>query len=266
MGLRPKGNFTGFAVRCAGLVFVALWTWCFSAVALPARVAPQTLENAVSVYERGDYAAAAALFASLAESGNTAAQVALGDLYYDGQGVAKSYDAALNWYRKAADAGLGRAQLRIGLMYSEGRSVPQDRKQAVRWYRLAAEQGLADAEYNLALAYDFGDGLPQDYAEAVRWYALAADQGLALAQNNLAAMYENGQGVAQDLTQAYKWYSLAAAHFAPDEQEERDRTLMSRDRIVSEMSAQQLADGQHLAKNWKPEPSLSWDGGNALWR
>jgi len=266
MGGKPAGSFVGFAVRCASFSTVALCTWCFSAVALPAAVQPESLEQAITAYDRGDYGAAAALFASLAEDGNPTAQMSLGDLYYDGRGLPQSDDAAMKWYRKAADAGQRQAQWRIGLMYSEGRGVSQDRGEAVRWYRLAAEQGLPEAEYNLALAYDFGDGTPQDYAEAVKWYGLAAEQGLALAQNNLGAMYQNGEGVAQDLGQAYKWYTIAAAHFAPSEDQDRDRALKNRAEVARQMSAQQIAEAQALANTWKPEPPLNWNSAAALFR
>ena len=266
MRVMPGGSSMRFVVRCATFSIVALCTWCVSAVALPAAVQPESVEQAITAYDRGDYAAAAALFAWLAEEGNPTAQMRLGDLYYDGRGVPQSDDAAMNWYRKAADAGQRQAQWRIGLMYSEGRGVSQNRREAVRWYRLAAEQGLPEAEYNLALAYDFGDGTPQDSAEAVRWYASAAEQGLALAQNNLGAMYQNGEGVAQDLGQAYKWYTIAAAHFTSSEDEDRDRALKNRAEIASKMSAQQIAQAQALADKWKPEPTLNWTSGVALFR
>ena len=39
-----------------------------------------------------------------------------------------------------------RAQLNLGLMYAQGQGVPQDYQEAVRLYRLAAEQGNADAQ------------------------------------------------------------------------------------------------------------------------
>src|ERR1035438_5254339 len=41
------------------------------------------------------------------------------------------------------------AQVHLGLMYYQGQGVPQDYKEAMRWYRLAADQGDADAQFNL---------------------------------------------------------------------------------------------------------------------
>ena len=39
-----------------------------------------------------------------------------------------------------------RAQLNLGLMYAQGQGVPQDYKEEIKWYRLIAEQGNADAQ------------------------------------------------------------------------------------------------------------------------
>ncbi len=38
------------------------------------------------------------------------AQYNLGDCYYNGDGVRKSYGKAVKWYRKAAEQGLAEAQ------------------------------------------------------------------------------------------------------------------------------------------------------------
>jgi len=39
-----------------------------------------------------------------------------------------------------------RAQLNLGLMYAQGQGVPQDYKEAIKYFRLSAEQGNADAQ------------------------------------------------------------------------------------------------------------------------
>src|ERR1035438_1985783 len=79
-----------------------------------------------------------------AEQGDSQAQVSLGNMYNNGQGVSKDYKEAARWYRLSAEQGYAPAQTILGFMYRDGRGVPQDPKEAVRWYRLAAEQGNAD--------------------------------------------------------------------------------------------------------------------------
>jgi TPR repeat protein len=143
-----------------------------------------------------------------ANRGNAAAQYLVA-LCWDDQ---ENYSESAAWYRKSAEQGYGDAQLYLGLMYDNGQGVTQDYKEAMKWYTLAAEQGIASAQYNLGLMYDNGQGVIQDYKEAMKWYTLAAEQGHASAQTNLGFMYGNGQGVTQDYSQAHKWYNLGGSN------------------------------------------------------
>jgi TPR repeat protein len=145
-----------------------------------------------------------------AEQGDTTAQVGLGHMYYDGQGVQQNFAEAARWYRKAAEQGNAKAQYGLGYMYHYGHGVPQDYGEAVQWYRKAADQGDAKGEVNLSLMYYRGLGVPQDYAQAVKWYRKGADQGDAMAQDGLGLMYYQGQGVPQDYAEAARWYRKAA--------------------------------------------------------
>ncbi len=110
-----------------------------------------SFEDAVSAHERGDYA------------------------------------TALREFRVLAKQGFASAQLNLGFMYDNGEGVLQDYAEAVKWYRLAAEQGIAQAQTNLGVMHFTGRGLPQDYEEAVKWWLKAAAQGHAQAQGALRA-------------------------------------------------------------------------------
>ena len=69
---------------------------------------------------------------------------------------------------KAAEQGNVDAQLALGDMYHNGEGgVPQDDKEAVNWYRKAAEQGDAEAQYNIGMMYQKGEAVSQDYKEAI---------------------------------------------------------------------------------------------------
>lgn len=68
-----------------------------------------------------------------------------------------------------ANAGDAIAQLNLGTMYDEGQGVPQDYTQAVYWYRKAADQGIAQAQSNLAIGYLAGKGVPQDEVTGLTW-------------------------------------------------------------------------------------------------
>ena len=125
--------------------------------------------------------------------------------------------------------------------------MPQDYAEAVRWYRKAAEQGEATAQTNLGFMCQRGLGVPQDYAEAVRWYRKAAEQGEATAQFNLGLMCQRGEGVPQDYVQAHMRLNLAASR-ASDQRNYADQ----RDLLAGKMTAQQVAEAQRLAREWKP--------------
>ncbi len=117
----------------------------------------------------------------------------------------------------------------------------KDYATAVKLYRLAAEQGDASAQLNLGNMYTDGQFLIQDYAEAVKLYKLAATQDHALAQATLGAMYSSGRGVVQDYTRAHMWASLAAAGGDAN-------AVKNRDIVAAEMTPQQIAEAQKLAR------------------
>jgi TPR repeat protein len=154
------------------------------------------LDDAVSAYEKGDYARAYGEFKALAEQGNAGAQCRLGTQYAKGQGVPKDYVQALKWYRRAAEQGHAEAQYYLGVMFDTGEGVPQDYGEAIKWYRKAAEQGLAVAQSNLGAMYGLGQGVPQDYVQALKWFNLAASQGYPEAQKGMD-LIGNGMTPAQ---------------------------------------------------------------------
>ena len=127
---------------------------------------------------RRDFAAAFAVFKPLAEKGNVAAQVNLGNLYMKGWGVEQSYPLALRWYLKAADQGERMAQSKVGLMYYHGLGgVTKNPAEAARWFEKAAGLGDVSAQSLLGSLYAAGDGVPQDLARAYYWYTMAEEQG-----------------------------------------------------------------------------------------
>jgi hypothetical protein len=194
-----------------------------------------------------DYGQAVYWYREAADQGHATAQNNLGVMYAEGHGVSQDYSQAVYWYRKAADQGHATAQNSLGVRYAKGQGVPQDYSQAAYWYRKAAERGDASAQYNLGVMYQNGQGVQQDYRQAIYWSRKAADQGDASAQGMLGSMYFQGQGVPQDWVQAHLWFNLAVSQ---GQEEARE----SRDGITKLLTAEQLAEAQRLARNWRPIP------------
>ena len=144
------------------------------------------------------------------EIGDLTAQVDLGLMYCNGNGVPKNYVEAVKWFRKAAEHNLAYAQMDLASCYDNGLGVEQDGVEAVKWYRKAAEQNYAAAQYNLGICFANGRGVAQDEVEALKWYHKAADQNLAIAQYRLGVCYNDGRGVIKDFSVAANWYRKAA--------------------------------------------------------
>lgn len=114
---------------------------------------------------------------------------------------------------------------------------------AIRECLPLAEGGNSVAQFNLGFMYSQGHGVPQDYKEAVKWYRMAAEQGDAMAQYNLGISYASGRGVPQDYVQAHLWFNLSAIDGNSDSQSARDN-------VAKQMSPDQLAEAQRLAREW----------------
>ena len=170
------------------------------------------------------------------------------------------YHTALKYWRKNAALGNAEAQYILGGCYSQGKGVAKDEAEAVKWYRKAAEQNYAEAQSNLGYCYQNGQGVVKDYTEAVKWYRKAAEQSLPAAQFNLGVCYYNGQGVAKDYVEGYRWWLLAAGQGDGDA-----RKGMTSLELL--MTREQIAEGQKLARNFKPRvvpPAGSDSSGTAI--
>jgi TPR repeat protein len=122
-----------------------------------------------------DTSAARTWYLRAAKRGSRTAQFTLGDFYENNAEIMIS-DAS----NSDADA-----QVILGNMYSQGQGVELDYTEAGRWWLKAADQGNAAAQFNLGLQYVKGVGVAQDYA---RWFRKAASQGYEAAQDNLKAL------------------------------------------------------------------------------
>ncbi len=170
------------------------------------------MDEGLAAYKRGDFGAARAAWAPLAEAGDREAQYFLGNLYAKGAGVAQDHGLALHWFRAAAAQGDPYGQFALGYLFEHGRGVAPDDRAAVRWYRMAAEQG------NLA------------------------------AQNNLGLMYERGRGVPRDYVMAYLWYARAASSLGPD----RDKAARNLDQVRRKLTPAQIDAAKRLLKDGAP--------------
>lgn len=123
-----------------------------------------------------------------AEKGSAPAQIELGRMYLNGQGVKADPYRASFWYRQAANQKDPRGQTALGQLYETGKGVFQSEEQAMKWYAKAANQGFASAQFHLGNLYETSKEGFADPAKARFWYEKAASQGNESAKKNLARM------------------------------------------------------------------------------
>lgn len=164
------------------------------------------VDSGLAAYNKGDYQMAFKQLKPFAERGNANAQLYLGLMYVEGQGVPQDSKQAKYWWEKAAAQGNTKAQYNIGYMYAKGKGVPQNNATAIDWFKKSAELGNVGAQNHLAFMYLQVQAFP----EALYWYRRTATQRDAMGQYNLGLMYAHGYGVPQDAKKAYILFSLAA--------------------------------------------------------
>ncbi|MDE2165117.1 MAG: sel1 repeat family protein [Alphaproteobacteria bacterium] len=200
----------------------------------------------------GDFATELKLLEPLAQAGNSDAQVMLGDMYKNGDGVPTDYPKAFGWYQKAAQQGNVQAEADLGTAYFDRTSsthsdqdMNRDYLAAARWWRKAAEQGSATAQANLGIAYELGQGVPANIADAARWFQRSAEQGNATAQYHLGIIAEYGEVGPADNAQACVWFSLAAARGNKE-------AAVLREALEKALTREQVEDIQSRVAEWKP--------------
>lgn len=246
------------------VTFVAsLWTVSASA----------DVEQGVELLNAGDVSGAATEFAAAYEAGDGEGAFYLGRLFELGLGTDQDEMRAANLYSAAAEGGSTKAQVRLGLMYHEGRILLRDYDEGTRLLCAAADAGDADGQLNCGLAYRAGRGVAADDVLALSYWQRAADQGNILAMNvlgqtaldsgnldqaathlkqsadlgNAGGMYEYARllmiGDAPDPVTAYSYANLAVVRGLSD-------AGVLRDDIEAQLSAEQIAAGQALAREW----------------
>jgi TPR repeat protein len=140
-----------------------------------------------------------------AERGDSAAMLATGIAYYDGNGVDQDCYEARSWLKKAAGAGKVEAYYLIGNLDDDGRCGIGRAERAVEYYRQAAEKGHAGAQYRLGELYRTGRGVDQDTLAAFKWLEASAAKGEPRAFCSLARIYAKGGEIQASRQKALRW-------------------------------------------------------------
>jgi TPR repeat protein len=133
-----------------------------------------------------------------AEAGIGKAELELGIAYLYGYGeLSQNYEKAIYWLKKAEKSGFQGANRYLGDIYFNGWGVAIDRKKALEHYKIIATLGAVDvaeklmeiaksgdtyAQYIVGYLYEIGRysrvlGRKCDYLNASKWYFIARESG-----------------------------------------------------------------------------------------
>ena len=96
-----------------------------------------TLGPGLKEHWLGQYTEAFEIFKPLAANGDDEAQLYLGLMFRDGQGVEIDYFKAFNFFKQSAEQGNAYSQKHLAWMYIDGNGVLKDYKQAKYWFQMA---------------------------------------------------------------------------------------------------------------------------------
>ena len=145
-----------------------------------------------------------------AKRGDAEAQVMVGYMYVQGDGVKKDEKKAIEWLEKAAAQNNGDALGFLGAVYyfsDNDDVVKQDKKKGREYLEKGAALNNGFALGLLGMVYYSGEGVKQDYKKARKYFerAAALQNGNGLGLIGLALMYSVGQGVSENYNKAIKY-------------------------------------------------------------
>ncbi|MEE1655757.1 SEL1-like repeat protein [Microvirga sp. CF3062] len=150
------------------------------------------------------------------EPGDTKIQIAVGDAYARGEGVALDRRLAAEFYAQAARQGDPDGQVRLGTAYLYGAGVDRDSQKSDHWFSRAGEAGMIEAKVQLGSAKLSGLAATVDAEGAFASYLRAAEAGSQPAMIEVARALMKGFGTLADPNLAKMWLERAAALGSPD--------------------------------------------------
>ena len=151
---------------------------------LAAPAAAQSVRAGIEAWQKGEHAAAVAVWAPLAAKGDADAAFNLGQAYRLGKGVPIDLGRAHQYLEQAARKGHVDAAATLGiLLFQNG-----NRTGAMRWIKVSANGGEPRSQLLYGVALYNGDGIAADPVSGYAYVSRSAAQGLASAKETLADM------------------------------------------------------------------------------
>lgn len=174
------------------------------------------IATADKAFTKEAYLAARTAYLVEAENGNAHAMFRIAEMYWNGLGMQKNNERALNWYTRAAEAGHLDAAYQTARLFMDGEVVITNYRQASHLFELALEGGILKSGLPLGRLYSTNATGKVDMPRAVEKLEKAAldpDGGdhVREAAYFLSQIYiEDNPGLVKNQETALKWREIAA--------------------------------------------------------
>ena len=118
-----------------------------------------------------DYKEAMEYLQKASEMGWSDADVLIGQMYRDGNGVERDIDKCIHYLSKAANNGHNKAMAMLGDLFYDNKVTKKNPEEAFKWYMMSASVGNAKSQYQVAMMLDEGIGVEKDEDGAKMWFA-----------------------------------------------------------------------------------------------
>jgi len=115
----------------------------------------ESLKQGIKEHAAFNFIEAFEILSPLAANGDDEAQLYLGVMFKNGEGVERDYFKAFNLFKQSAEQGNGWSQTHLAWMYIDGNGVLQDYKQAKYWFQTAYANGDEVIRERAKTAWDY---------------------------------------------------------------------------------------------------------------
>ena len=157
--------------------------------------------------EKCDYKKAFEYATIAADDDEESGYKVLGDLYFNGLGVEKNTQLALENYKMAAAYGDEEAMNQIGFIFMGNDGVEANPEQSFYWFNESSKKSSNVGLYYLGWCYKEGFGIKEDIEKAAEYFKQSAELGYPDAMCELGWYYQN---ILFDIDKSKMWYRKAA--------------------------------------------------------
>ena len=142
-------------------------------------------------------------YKELADDKNPKALHELGLIYFNGDGIAKNINQAMEYFQKASDLGNLESTYTLGKIYLSDKTKYYDPKKAYNSFVEAANKNHSKSQLMIGRFLLIGEIISIDYEKALHYFKLASKQKEYNANCYIAYMYAGGLGVFPNFGRAH---------------------------------------------------------------